>query len=108
MGLQGIYDDLLKFSEGRAARPGRLQEVCDFKVELARGATDAYTQGWEDRSYAVKELHQITMMDPADCTVEIPFPPGAEASSSPPAYHEEPIPARFLGEANSSMVPPTR
>lgn len=63
--LQKVYHDLLKFVEGRATRAvSSFRKSADFQVEVAEGCSNAHSQGWEDCSYAIKELHGIVMVDP--------------------------------------------
>lgn len=101
--LQGIYDEFLKLVEGRASRDlEAYKESSDFRVVVALGSAEAYTQGWEDCIYAAQEFYQVHMPDPVSCTVALPNPSVEEAPTPPPFYQEEAIPAHFYGEAGSS------
>lgn len=44
--LQKVYNDLLKFAEGYAAHTlANFRKSADFQMEVAKGCSDAYTQG---------------------------------------------------------------
>lgn len=62
--FQGFYNEFLKFTEGCSVRAvKRFRESANFYIEVFRGWSNGYIQGWEDCNFAVKDMYSLIISD---------------------------------------------